>query len=443
MNRAALIVPSILGIGSLAAHAQDPRPYENLRLVASYTSSRDASAMAFSPDQHYLAVARKGNVTVLDGKGQVYFTRSLRDAAAVENNDDPLRRAEVNDLVPTRLLFSPDSRTLAVACFGSDVNLFDMGTPRDAGKVFGNAAGGARCLAFSPDSKVLVTGGNDKLVALWDVASLKRLRSFEGHFHNVVAVAFNKTGDTIVSLGCQSGGRDNGEVKFWDAATGTLNDERSVGEVDPRTAILSQDGRIIASCDPHPLNLNNAYSVGFWNSATGEHVRTAEQGYSNVVNSTLWLSPDNEIVTAISNEVPKGGAAPTAALDLRGDLPCSIVGGLLSRALRLSGAVFALPLALPATACGRSFPFAIPVENFGLVGGVKLFVSGPVPFGNLVATGGAIRTSVREHVLPVGLAISFLTVVSLGAVCLLILAVSLALALLARGIESVFPSLVF
>jgi WD40 repeat protein len=70
-----------------------------------------------------------------------------------------------------------------------------------------------RGLALSPDGKVAVLG-HGRAVKLWNVANNDDLQTFVGHTANVAAVAMTPDGRVIVS-----GGQD-GVVKVWDRATG-------------------------------------------------------------------------------------------------------------------------------------------------------------------------------------------------------------------------------
>ena len=69
-------------------------------------------------------------------------------------------------------------------------------------------------VAFSPDDKMLLSGGADKFAKTFDVATGKFLKSFEGHTHHVLGVGFSGDGKQIATAGA-----DN-VVKIWDYATG-------------------------------------------------------------------------------------------------------------------------------------------------------------------------------------------------------------------------------
>src|SRR2546421_744864 len=63
----------------------------------------------------------------------------------------------------------------------------------------------AFCVAFSPDSKLIVAGGNGKVARLWDIESGKLIRTFEGHHTPVWCVAFSADGKHLLT---GSGGHD-------------------------------------------------------------------------------------------------------------------------------------------------------------------------------------------------------------------------------------------
>jgi WD40 repeat protein len=74
--------------------------------------------------------------------------------------------------------------------------VWDAKTGQLVGKTGGHE-GGAECLAWSADGKLLVTGGNDNAVRLWEAKSLKELAALEGHISPVRAVAVSPDGSLL------------------------------------------------------------------------------------------------------------------------------------------------------------------------------------------------------------------------------------------------------
>jgi len=70
-----------------------------------------------------------------------------------------------------------------------------------------------RCLAFSPDGKLLALGGcENPVVRLYDVPAGKEVRRFEGHVGKVTALAFSPDGRRLAS------GSADTTVLIWDLA---------------------------------------------------------------------------------------------------------------------------------------------------------------------------------------------------------------------------------
>ena len=72
-------------------------------------------------------------------------------------------------------------------------------------------------LAFSPDSKILASGSNDKTVRLWNVDSKNELQVLKEHSDNVSNVAFTQDGQYLLSSG-------GGGINQWNVKSGELED---------------------------------------------------------------------------------------------------------------------------------------------------------------------------------------------------------------------------
>jgi WD40 repeat protein len=98
------------------------------------------------------------------------------------------------------LAFSPDEHNLAVAGEKGLLMLVDATTKRKVGSFIGHR-GHVWSVAFSPDGQMLASGGEDRTVLLWNVAERRTVQRVDRHKNGVRGVAFSPDGMTLASTG--------------------------------------------------------------------------------------------------------------------------------------------------------------------------------------------------------------------------------------------------
>jgi WD40 repeat protein len=143
---------------------------------------------------------------------------------------DPRTGVRVGQLVtreqPVRsVALSPDGKRAADA--GGFVRVSDFKT----GDTLNNfeSGTGINAVAFSPDGRFLVTGGDDHHVRSWDLDLDRQERLFEGHTGVVGCVAFSGDGREAWSASYSPLGDSDGTIRLWSAQSGEETSKLEVG----------------------------------------------------------------------------------------------------------------------------------------------------------------------------------------------------------------------
>ncbi len=185
---------------------------------------------------------------------------------------------------PGALAYSPDGRLFVAGFEDGKIRLWDRKTGRPEGVLLGHSDR-VNCLAFSPDSRRLVSGGrSDRSVILWDLPGRRPLLRRGGHESGVAQVALSPDGQLVASRG------GDGEIKLHDAVNGqqvlTLDSPRDVVKIG-----FSPDGRRL-------LGMTTAGEVVAWEGSPAPFRRTL-RGHDNKIGS-IAFSPDGCILASFA-----------------------------------------------------------------------------------------------------------------------------------------------
>lgn len=196
------------------------------------------------------------------------------------------------------VVFGPDGKTLAIALTDglAEANehkvlkLIDVDTGKETASLKAHEGETITSLAFSPDGRLLATGGFDRRIRLWDTASGKLLNKLEGHKVLIYSVAFSRDGQFIVSGGAEALGNPPlpcAEVKVWDVAT--RKEILSIKGVEPKVGQVGTccDGRVMLAL------VDMGGMIRFWDSKTGQELATFEDRNVGKIGS-FAISRDGE-----------------------------------------------------------------------------------------------------------------------------------------------------
>jgi WD40 repeat protein len=120
----------------------------------------------------------------------------LRAAADAEPMAISAHRGAIFDV-----RFSPDSKLLATAGQDKVVRLWDAETGAAVGAPLAGHASSVACLDFHPDGMLLASGSHDCTVRIWNVAAQRTVTTFEGFASPPTGVAFNPDGLRLAVVG--------------------------------------------------------------------------------------------------------------------------------------------------------------------------------------------------------------------------------------------------
>ncbi len=238
MRSTAWVFACIAAIASSAAACAVPRAML-FPLILTSGALPSRSDLVLSPDGKICAAAYSGQIgaTLWDaGTGQLL--RALSDAAS----DQPSGRRTPEE---TWLAFSPDGKLLSCGMYSTYP--FQHREPTGAVELFEVSSGnlkhrldGAGPVCFSADGKLLVSGGVDSALRVWDVSKGQLVQTLPRQERFPREIAVSPDGSTLAST-------DEVKLRLWNIQTG----EPMPVEITPTMIFthspqFSPDGRTLA-----------------------------------------------------------------------------------------------------------------------------------------------------------------------------------------------------
>lgn len=264
----------------------------------------------------------------------------------------------------TAIAYSSDGKLLASGGRENVIRLFEAATGREIRRFTGHGRrtynppsdpqspldalvsatgeGGVNSVAFSPDGKLLASGGWDDTVRIWDVQTGKELRKIDAHKAMVGHVRFSPDGKFLASRG----GLD-GTLRLWDPVTGTsLQKFVGLSNINPwrfnhdLALDISPDSRTIAATARNAIVLfdvssgaelrripahvygiavayspdgkqlasggvdegKDVYSLRLWDVATGKETRRCDLPKNEPPTYLAWNPTENGQIAAVVAE---------------------------------------------------------------------------------------------------------------------------------------------
>lgn len=139
------------------------------------------------------------------------------------------------------------------------------------------------CLDYSPDGTYIISGGNDHVLKLWQVATGQMVRTFQGHRAQIYDVKWGADGN-IYSC-CW----DDRRLIKWDISTGKIIKEiKFTGEAATKIAVSNNGKYLAAACGDEGIWLFNTSDLSLIKKFT-----LKEAGYVNFSDDdkTLFITP--------------------------------------------------------------------------------------------------------------------------------------------------------
>ncbi|HEU5101727.1 MAG TPA: protein kinase [Roseiflexaceae bacterium] len=185
--------------------------------------------------------------------------------------------------------WSPDGRLALTGGEDGTLRVWDIGSGAQLRELKGHI-GSVWSVAWSPDGKQALSGAADGTLRVWDVGSGAQLRELKGHTGRVWSVAWSPDGTRLLSGGADA------TLRVWDASSGALLQTLTghVGVV--RAVAWSPDARRM-------LSGGEDASARIWTLSSDESIIL--QGHTGAVLAAAWRADGTQVLTGGSDNTAR------------------------------------------------------------------------------------------------------------------------------------------
>lgn len=230
----------------------------------------NVSSLAFSPNGQLIAAT--GERT-----GEICFWRASDSQLSFICKG---HKSLVNSLV-----FSPNSKFLASGSDDKTIRLWDIEN-RQCISTLESHESAVLSVDFHRNNCLLASGGQDHTIKIWNIEQRDCFKTLSGHENWVQSVAFSPDGNLLAS------GSEDSTVKIWDIKTGQCLKTLSGHAAGIWSVTFCTNGGTVASG-------SEDYSIKIWDIETGQCLKTLE-GHTNWVRALSFDS--NRQILASSSE---------------------------------------------------------------------------------------------------------------------------------------------
>ncbi len=179
--------------------------------------------------------------------------------------------------------FSPEDHLIVAGGDDKKLRLWDWQTGRPVAVLEGHTAE-VLSVSFSPDGRLVASGARDNTVRVWDIAAGRLLKTFEGHSGAVTAAAFSPDGSQVLSASADK------TLRLWDVSTGQVRKTIEGHSDEVTSAAFSPNGKQIVSG-------SRDKTIRLWDADTGRLLQTFT-GHSTEILSVAFSPDGRQVLSA-------------------------------------------------------------------------------------------------------------------------------------------------